>query len=439
MTTEFTRLTIIGTERKADLVVPNDEAVGGLLPRLMDLLGEASGSSARPLTLVRSTGEQLDVSLTVADQQILDGEPLRFVRSDDAPPPPEVADVTDVLGESLGERAGRWSTKTREATGAIAIGVLAIAVTALLPHEPVGLAIAFGILVLGAGVAGRLGQRWPAVAFTTAALGLAAAGCWLLTGSTALGGPVRIPAGIIEFTLAGWVALRVGFGTGLGSRPVRLGSYLGIVLSALPIAMVASGVAVQRTAAVTAVVALVVCGVLPRLALASSGLTGLDDQVVEGRPRRRDDVEVTVDDAYAMLSWATVAVAIPLALAPALLIASSNRWVVAIGGVAVLVTVLRTRAFPLTAQQMSLWFAVLAALIAGLVRQPRLTDGSVAAILCVVAALAVLLVLARPAAHQRAFWRRAGNLVEALGVIALVPLLLGAFGVYHDLLRAFGR
>jgi hypothetical protein len=179
--------------------------------------------------------------------------------------------------------------------------------------------------------------------------------------------------------------------------------------------------------------------VLPRLALASSGLTGLDDQVVEGRPRRRDDVEVTVDDAYAMLSWATVAVAIPLALDPALLIASGNRWVVAVGGVAILVTALRTRAFPLTAQQMSLWFAVLAALVAGLLRQPRLTDGAVAAVLVVVAALVVLLVLARPAAHQRAFWRRAGNLVEALGVIALVPLLLGAFGIYHDLLRAFGR
>ncbi len=340
--TEFTRLTIIGTDCKADLVVPNDEPVGGLLPRLMDLLGEASGPTARPLTLVRSTGEQLDVSMTVADQQVLDGEPLRFVRSDDAPPPPEVADVTHVLGESLGDRAGRWSTRTREVTGAIAIGVLAIAVTTLVRHDPVGLAVAFAILVLGAGIAGRLGARWLGVAFTAAALGVAAAGMRLLSGRTALRGPLRVPAALTEFALLGWVALRVGFGAGLGSRPVRLGSYLGIVLSALPIVLVASGVALPRTAAVTAVVALVVCGVLPRLALASSGLTGLDDQVVEGRPRRRDAVEVTVDDAYAMLSWATLAVAIPLAVAPAVLIATGNRWVVAVGGVAVLVTRTRT-------------------------------------------------------------------------------------------------
>ena len=67
--TEFTRLTVIGSARKADLVVPNDEAVAGLMPRLMDLLDEPTGSVVRPLTLVRTTGEQLDVALTIADQQ----------------------------------------------------------------------------------------------------------------------------------------------------------------------------------------------------------------------------------------------------------------------------------------------------------------------------------------------------------------------------------
>ena len=59
---EFTRLTIIGTERKAELVVPSDEAIGRLMPRLMELLEEPNGSVARPLTLVRATGEQLDVA-----------------------------------------------------------------------------------------------------------------------------------------------------------------------------------------------------------------------------------------------------------------------------------------------------------------------------------------------------------------------------------------
>jgi hypothetical protein len=47
------------------------------------------------------------------------------------------------------------------------------------------------------------------------------------------------------------------------------------------------------------------------------------------------------------------------------------------------------------------------------------------------------MVVARPASHQRAYLRRVGNAVEALAVIALIPLLLGMFGVFSDLLQAF--
>jgi hypothetical protein len=42
-----------------------------------------------------------------------------------------------------------------------------------------------------------------------------------------------------------------------------------------------------------------------------------------------------------------------------------------------------------------------------------------------------------PVAHQRASLRRFGNTVEALGVVALLPVLVGVFGVYGELLAAF--
>ena len=187
--TEFTRLTVIGSARKADLVVPNDEAVAGLMPRLMDLLDEPTGSVVRPLTLVRSTGEQLDVALTIADQEVSDGELLRLVRSDDAPPPPEVADVTDVLGETLRDRSGLWSTFTRELTGAIAIGVLGCALAGQLPAGPLPLVLAVLLLVSGAAIVGRLSMRWICVALTSAALGVAAAAVW--TFSSTLDLPIR--------------------------------------------------------------------------------------------------------------------------------------------------------------------------------------------------------------------------------------------------------
>jgi type VII secretion integral membrane protein EccD len=435
--TEFTRLTVIGSARKADLVVPNDEAVAGLMPRLMDLLDEPTGSVVRPLTLVRSTGEQLDVALTIADQQVPDGELLRLVRSDDAPPPPEVADVTDVLGETLRDRSGLWSRFARELTGAVAIGVLGCALASQLSAGPLPLVLAALLLSLGAAILGRLSMRWICVALTSAALGVAAAAVWTYSSTLGLSLPLRLSAAVLGFAALGWICLGLGYGQGLRSRSAWFGSLVGIPVSMLPLIMVLLGSRSEEAAAVTAAVSVVVCGVLPRLALVASGLTGLDDQVVEGHPRRRDDVSLTVNDAYRLLSWVTFAVAIPIAVTSALLLASGDVWAVWVGLVVIMVSALRTRAFPLAVQQMALWSAVLAGLLGGLIGQPRLSQPLVAAILAGVVTLVMIMVLARPAAHQRAFLRRVGNVIEALAVIALIPLLLGMFGIFSDLLRAF--
>ena len=434
---EFTRLTVIGSARKADLVVPNDEAVSGLMPRLMELLEEPTSSVVRPLTLVRATGEQLDVGLTIADQQVSDGELLRLVRSDDAPPPPEVADVTDVLGESMRDRAGLWSTFARELTGAVAVGVLSCAAATQLPARPVAFVVAVLALSVAAAILGRAAMRWLCIALTAAALGVAAATVWSF--STELGLPpgLRFAAAVSGFAALGWICLGIGHGQGLRSRPAWLGSLVGVPISALPLIMVALGSAAEQAAAVTAAVAVVVCGVLPRLALAASGLTGLDDQVVEGHPRRRDDVSLTVNEAYRLLSWVTFAIAIPIAVTSAVLLASKDLWTVTVGLAVIIVSALRTRAFPLAVQQVALWFAVLVGLLAGVLGQSRLSEPLVAVILIAIAVLVVIMVLARPAAHQRAFLRRVGNAIEALAVIALIPLLLGMFGIFSDLLRAF--
>ena len=434
---EFTRLTVIGSARKADLVVPNDEAVSGLMPRLMELLEEPTSSVVRPLTLVRATGEQLDVGLTIADQQVSDGELLRLVRSDDAPPPPEVADVTDVLGESMRDRAGLWSTFARELTGAVAIGVLSCAAATQLPARPVAFVVAVLALSVAAAILGRAAMRWLCIALTAAALGVAAATVWSFSTELGLAPGLRFAAAVSGFAALGWICLGMGHGQGLRSRPAWLGSLVGVPISALPLIMVALGSAAEQAAAVTAGVAVVVCGVLPRLALAASGLTGLDDQVVEGHPRRRDDVSLTVHEAYRLLSWVTFAVAIPIAVTSAVLLASKDLWTVAVGLAVIIVSALRTRAFPLAVQQVALWVAVLVGLLAGVLGQSRLSEPLVAVILIAIVVLVVIMVLARPAAHQRAFLRRVGNAFEALAVIALIPLLLGMFGIFSDLLREF--
>jgi hypothetical protein len=434
--TNFTRLTVVGSARKAELVVPDDESIGGLIPRLMELLEEPNGSVARPLTLVRATGEQLDASLSSSQQELADGEQLRLIRADESPPPPEVADVTDVVGDSYAERSGRWSATAREAVGATAIGAAVSVALLVSPPPPTT-----GLLLLAAASAvatllGRLGKRWSGIALTAAAAGAAVPVAREVLGSA--GGPPTLVLWAAVTAALVWVVLGFGVGAGLRRRSAVAGGALGAVLAALPVVLVAAGITPQHSVAVGAVAASVACGLLPWYALSSSGLSGLDDQVLAGQPSARGEALRTVDDAYRSLSWSTVAVAGALGVTASLLVVSQDRWELALGIVVTAITALRTRALPLVIQQVPLVVAASAATLVGvLARRPGLQPFEVAAVLIVLAGVVAVGVGVRPALHQRARLRRWGNLVEAIMVIALLPLLLGVFGVYGDLVAAF--
>jgi hypothetical protein len=193
-----------------------------------------------------------------------------------------------------------------------------------------------------------------------------------------------------------------------------------------------------RAAALGAGAAVLVSGLLPRYAATAAGLTGLDDQVVEGRRRLRAEVQSSVDRAYAALTWSTFGVASGIAVAAGVLLASADPWAVGVGFAVLLGIALRTRVFPLAAQQMALWLAVVAAAVLGLVEQPGLDPLLRTLGLAGAAVLILVLVLVRPAAHLRARLRTLGDAVELLAVLALPPLLLGLFGVYGALLNRFG-
>jgi hypothetical protein len=434
--TDFTRLTVVGTAHKAELVVPDDEAIGALIPPLMELLDEPTGPVARPLALVRTTGEQLDAARSAAEQELVDGEQLRLVRADDAPPPPEVADVTDVVGDTYADRPGRWSVTARQTAGAITLGAATCVGLLAVPPSPT---TAGSIIVAATAVAllsGRLRRRWAAIALTAVATGAAPAAALLLLSAAAV--PVG-PASLLVVTAAiVWAVLGFAVGAGLRLRPALPGSIVGVGLALLPMLLIALGLDLDEVLAVSAAAAAVVCGLLPWYALSTSGLTGLDDQVLAGRPSRRRHVLQTVDEAYRTMSWSVVAVALPLGLTATMLVRSADPWAVVLGLAITVLTALRTRAFPLVVQQLPLCLAaVTATLVALLARQPQLGSAGQAIVLVGFGVLVAAGVGARPAEHQRARLRRIGNLVEAVLVIALIPLVLGVFGVYADLLGAF--
>lgn len=437
----FTRLTIVGRTRKAEIVVPNDETIAALIPQLMDLLEERTGSVARPLTLVRATGQQLDTALSLAEQNVSAGELLRLLRVDEAPAPPEVADVTDVVAEARDDKRGLWAARHREGVGAVAIGTM-MGVAALLfiggfDGTAGSLTAVFAGSLLVSVLLGRLHQGWPAVAFAAAALGLVPATAISLAGAASGTGSREDPlvAAVVLSLGLGWLAIGVALGLGLGIRPALRASLIGVGLTVLAVLLHLMGLAPLETAAIVGVAAAVICGMLPWYAMNSSGLTGIDDLVIAGRLTNRDTVLATVNDAYRSLTWSTVAVALPLLVTASLLAASAEGWAIGLGAALIVVTALRTRAFPLAGQAVVLWTASIAAAI--VVAVAHSSEVYVLGALVLVSVGILLVVALNPPAHTRARLRRAGNTLEMFAVVALLPVTLGVFGVYPDLLGTF--
>ncbi len=161
--------------------------------------------------------------------------------------------------------------------------------------------------------------------------------------------------------------------------------------------------------------------------------------VAAGERLDRPQALSSVDDAYSALTWSVATVSAVLAVSGVALVLASELWSGLLAFAFALVAALRSRAFPLRAQVWSLWAAAAAIAAAAVVTQ--LTSAlawigvGVATLAAVLVAVAVL---ARPAAHTRARLRGLGNLIETLAVVALLPLLLGALGVYAELLGMFG-
>lgn len=437
----YTRLTLLGAHQRADVVVPSEECLGAMLPDLLDLLDERAEDLPRSVALVRVTGEQLDLAHSCADQEVPDGEVLRVERSADAPPPPDVADVTDATAEELDTRRDRWTEGSRQVLGVVVAGLAAAAAglaafgTGAQPRTGAALptlgAASVAALLAAAGL-GRARRPYAGLVATAAAVGLAPAVA--LAGLSQLAPSVAARLGLVLL----WAALLAGAGVGRGSRGALAGGAAGIGLTVLAAGLEVLLPAVPAAAVLAALVALA-AGLLPWYAMTTSGLTGLDDQALDdgaAPPVRR--VRRTLAEAYSSLTWSAVAVAVAAVPATVTLVTSGSGGAVVLGFLVVAVLALRTRTLPLRRQVLALWAAVVVPLAAFLLGPVADRAWALAAGLAAVGGLVFAVAAGtRPTGRQRARLRRTGDTVELLCVLAILPVLLGVLGVYGQLLEVF--
>jgi type VII secretion integral membrane protein EccD len=431
----YTRVTLVGSARRVDVVFPDDEPVGRLLPEALKLTEERSPNPVTEGRLALLDGQLLEPDRTLGEAAIPDGSVVRIVRLAEAPPPPVVLDVTETVAQDLDHRAWRWGPDARRWTAtamAVAAAVAAVALAfgnARDGTRPLLVLICLMLLVAGA-VVGR---------FVSSAVGTTLVLC-----GTAIGGYATQLTGDLP-TRLGWIGvviavtwLTLGIGTALGRA--------GVIGGAITLALIGTWTVARamlndpRAAACLAVLSAVLLGALPRIALLLSGVTKLDDRRSRDDAVARADVDAALRSAHCGLALGTVAVAGSSLTAGAVLASANNAWATALAVSSGTVLWVRVRSFPLVLEVGALVIAVsgiaYALLVAWLQANESARPG-VVAILVVVAAGCTLLPIMNAPPHVRARLRVLTDRLEVVAVVAMVPVLIGVFEVYPRLLESF--
>ncbi|MFJ1868086.1 type VII secretion integral membrane protein EccD [Streptomyces sp. NPDC088097] len=439
--TALSRVTLVGERRRMDLVLPSEEPVGRLLPDVIRMLDDRVAAQPTLRHLVTGDGSVLEHDTSLADAGIVDGAVLRLVRVQDVPSAPVVHDVTDEAAEDLDVRAWRWRPAARRVTSGAALVAWALLAGWFARREFAPGAVA-GVLLAGAagcGLAGallgRLGRSGIAAALlaTTGAVGVL--GAWTLGDAQHWGAMGRLAAVAAALTVA--LAL-LGWFTPLGRGGFVGAAALVVLTGAWEVVAVLQGGSGARTGAVLAVVSVVLLGMLPRLALAAAGLTGLDDQRARGASVSRYKVATALGATHRGMALATLATAVSAGAGGVLALRDPDVWTVSLAVATAAVLWLRARAFPLVAEVVALLLGGAAVTVAALlVWAERSGAAGPLAALLVLALLSLGVLAVQPPEHVRVRLRRFGDTAESLGVIVLFPLLIGVFGVYGRLLGTF--
>ncbi len=468
----LTRITVSGAVRRADLVLPSDDPVGLLVPDLVALVGAATVEGPGAYQLSTPDGTVLDSGVSLHDAGVPDGTVIRLDTVAEAPPVPILHDVTDHVSDDADSRRGRWdATALRWTATAVAVAggvtaallVSAAARLTLIPAGAVLLIAGAAVAAGGRGSTGQAGTRAaagdePRRVATPVSAGLPNAG----DGSV----PDRLQAVGVALALVGAAVAFVGCafsGTGPSGRLALAVSVTAAVVALVGAAtghrraaLLGAGMLIghlvlwwtlrlaalplARVAAVVAVVVIGLLGVLPRVAITVSGLAALDDRQAADEPVTRLAAHAAVNAAHRGLALATMATAVSGALAGWLLAGADDGWARALAGVLAVVLLLRLRAFPLTVEVVAVVAAAAGTLVGLLRLWVRLDPGhwwAVAAAALAGSAVALLVLAYRPRPHVRARARQLGDRLEALAVVASVPVAVGVFGLYERLLATF--
>ena len=441
-------ITIVGPESRADLVLPANVPLAELLPDIAKILGVAIGPDQvipNP-RLYTPLGPGLNPDRSLAEQGIRDGALLMLRDASEAPPPPVVEDLVEMVATVLDERRDRWTGESARQLARVLSGVWVVAagLSLLIEREfsrRALLAALMIVLVTGAAAAVRtLKQPVLATVLVVASLpAFAVAGESLTAVALGVEGPGAVAIGVA-------LGAAVGGLTGLVVAPASRVPSLAITVLAVPLAgmLVVGrwlGADLVREAAVLAIVWLLMADLSPRIALRLSGLKEL--------PQRPPTplVAERVGAGHLLLTGLLGAEALGLSAAMAVLALSSDGAAQLLCATLALALALRMHRFQLKSQVYPLALATMAGVLtlegALATRLAGLSwAGPPAAVTLILLSVTVPLVVAvmpaRPQASSPS-WRRGLRVAAIVVDLTLLPLLALVLGLFSGALQTGAR
>lgn len=453
---EMCRLVVYGPDRRIEVAVPAHVVLADLLPVLSHHLGENladTGLLHSGWVLQRLGAAPFDEDSTIAALGLRDGDTVHLRPRSEQIPPADFDDLIDGVATGIKERPGRWRP---EMARWVAVGVLAaLLATGLIalavPGPPIPWALVAGCLAV-AGLAAAftvtqtVGDEAFAVTFAVAATGYAGLSGMLVvgvTGGARTSGPQVFAGGAAVLAAVIVGAVLIG-----SARPFFAGVLVATAVCVIGAALLAFvPVTVTQAAEVVTIVSTLAGTAAPQVAFRLAGLRldplptepehlqeGLDPEPSEPLLER-----TVVVDRYLTALYIGLAVPVVAAMVVA---AGAPGWEAAT--IVVLVALVRL----LAARQMtSIWHRLamgvpsvigLAAVTLHLTAMSP-TFRLVAPTVLVPAGAGLLFGLARslPRRRMMPFWGRAGDLLQTGAMLAVLPVLLAAFGVY-GYLRGLG-
>ncbi|WP_205472653.1 type VII secretion integral membrane protein EccD [Nocardioides sp. SYSU D00038] len=440
--TGMVKVTVASGTRRVDLVLPGTVPVAELLPELARSVGLLDATSVHGgYRVVTSDGRHLVPDSGLVSQGVEDGGLLTVTAGVDEPAPRVYDDVVEAMTDVVERDLRPWSPASgrRTALAASALLMALGAVALAVQHESLLAGVAAGVvalaLVAGAIVLSRV-QRETEAAVAVAWMGAAYAG--VAGAMLAMRGidspffeaPVACAGGAA--LLAGLVcAVGLGEGRALAIPPVVVGAVF--LAAGLLLRVVDADPGVVLT---TALVLVVLAGsIFPWLAL---GVTSTDvDQLfttsdITADPEAIDADRVAADArvAHEILVAVTATVGLLLVLVAPLAV-DLGLWGTLLAVVACLVVVLRTRQYRTGNEVLvGLGSGILGLVSVGLSLLFMHPSWRPTAAVVLAAAGGVLLAATLLPSAPSLRRGRLGDLAESVTLLAMLPLLVLATGVF---------